>query len=130
MMPRLENPARVWKTGRAKGASPSILRAGEMRQTKVEAEATAMRSPNFGAGCSQDPAAINHWPRGNYIVLSNYSTTYQMADACLAVTVRSGCKQSRPYSEAMTIRVQRATPYTCLRTCDCSTLYVEWLWTH
>ena len=98
-------------------APPSILRAGEMRQTKVEAAPTAMRSPNFWAGCSQDPAAINHWTRGNYIVLSNYSTTYQMVDACLAGTVRSERKQSRPYSEAMTIRVQQATPYTCLRTC-------------
>ena len=58
----LEDPARVWKAGRA---PPSILRAGEMRQTKVEAAPTAMRSPNFWAGCSQDPAAINHWPRGN-----------------------------------------------------------------
>ena len=95
--PRLEDPARVWKAGRAKRAPPSILRAGEMRQTKVEAAPTAMRSPNFWAGCSQDPAAINHWPRGNYIVLSNYSTTYQMVDACLAITVRSERKQSRPY---------------------------------
>ena len=34
-----------------------------------------------------------------------------------------------PTSEAMTIRVQQATPYTCLRTCDCSTLCVEWSWT-
>ena len=75
---RLEDPARVLKAGRAKRALPSILRAGEMRQTKIEAAPTAMRSPNFWAGCSQDPAAINHWPRGNYIVLSNYSTTYQM----------------------------------------------------
>ena len=49
-----------------------------LEQTKVEAAPTAMHSPNFWAGCSQDPAAINHWPRGNYIVLSNYSTTYQM----------------------------------------------------
>ena len=75
---RLEDPARVWKADIASLAPPSILRAGEMRQTKVEAAPTAMRSPNFWAGCSQDPAAINHWPRGNYIVLSNYSTTYQM----------------------------------------------------
>ena len=78
LISRLEDPARVLKAGRAKRAPPSILRAGEMRQTKVEAAPTAMRSPNFWAGCSQDPAAINHWPRDNYIVLSNYSTTYQM----------------------------------------------------
>ena len=57
-----------------------------MRQTKVEAAPTAMRSPNFWAGCSQDPAAINHWPRGNYIALSNYST-YHLPD--LAVVVGS-----------------------------------------
>ena len=62
----------------------SELRLQEMRQTKVEAAPTAIRSPNFWAGCSQDPAAINHWPRGN--MLPNYSTTYQMVDACLAVT--------------------------------------------
>ena len=99
---RLEDPARVRKAGRAKRAPPSILRAGEMRQTKVEAAPTALRSPNFWAGCSQDPAAINHWPRCNYIVLSNYSTTYQRVDACLAITVRSERKQSRTYSEAMT----------------------------
>ena len=47
-------------------------------------------------------------------------------DSCLAVTVRSERKESRPYTVAMTICVQQATPYTCLRTCDCSTLYVEW----
>ena len=123
---RLEDPARGWKAGRAKRAPPSILRAGEMRQTNVEAAPTAMRSPNFWAGCSQDPAAINHWPRGNYIVLSNCSITYQMVEACLAITVRS---ERRAYSEAMTIRMQQATPYTCLRTCDCSSLYVEWSWT-
>ena len=63
---------------------------------------------------------ISHWTRGNYIVLSNYSTTYQMVDMYLAVTMRSEGKQSLPYSEAMTIHVQQATPYTCLRTCDCS----------
>ena len=87
---------------------------------------TNASSPNFWASCSQDPAAINHWPKGNYIVLSNYSTTYQMVDVCLAVIVRSERKRSRPSSEAMTIRIQQATPYTCLRTCA---LYVEWLWT-
>ena len=44
----------------------------------------AMRSPNFWAGCSQDPAAINHWPRGNYILCC--LITVQI-DACLAVVV-------------------------------------------
>ena len=48
--------------GRAKRAPPSILRAGEMRQTKVEAAPTAMRSPNFWAGSSQDPAGIGPSP--------------------------------------------------------------------
>ena len=73
----------------SKLSSTFNTRAGEMRQIDIEAAPTAMRSPNFWAGCSQDPAAINHWPRGNYIVLSNYSTTYQMVAVCLAVTVRS-----------------------------------------
>ena len=51
-------------------APPSILRAGGMRQTKVEA--APMRSPNFWAGCSQDPAAINRWPSGNCVVQLQY----------------------------------------------------------
>ena len=42
-------------------------------------------------------------------------------DACLAVTGRT--------HDNLTICVQQATPYTCFRTCDCSTLYVEWSWT-
>ena len=54
--------------------SSAFNTTGWRNATKIEAAPTAMRSPNFWAGCSQDPAAVNHWPRGNYIVLSNYST--------------------------------------------------------
>ena len=46
--------------------------------------------------CSQDPAAINHWSRGNYIVLVNYSTvhvqyTNEMCQSTLLVSRRRSC---------------------------------------
>ena len=80
---RLEDPARVLKAGRA---PPSILRAGEMRQTKVEAAPTAMRSPNFWAGCSQNPTI------GLEVITLCCLITVpptRCVDACLAVVVGS-----------------------------------------
>ena len=104
ILARLEDPARMWKARRAMRAPPSILRAGEMRLTKVEATPTAMCSSNFrglrSRSCCNQTEAIT------LCCLITVPPT-RCVDACLAVTARSELKESRPYTEAMTIRLQQ-----------------------
>ena len=44
---------------------PHYALHGGMRQKSDETALKAMRFPNFWGDSSHDPAAINHWPRGN-----------------------------------------------------------------
>ena len=60
-----------------------------MRQTKVEAAPTAMRSPNFWAGCSRNPAVITIGLEVITLCCLITVSPTRCVDACLAVVVGS-----------------------------------------